>query len=136
MPQANNAAWLERLSTYGGAALLEVPDAEMDLGSEVRDAAIALHRYKAAAEAFAKTKAEIEVNTRFSAEGRKALETNASLHKAHLAIAIAALAGGNVDEARSAYENARGAGPRGSSLSSCGSMFMQGRTQDATLLWH
>ena len=67
-------------------------------------------------------------------EARKALETNASLPKAHLAIAIAALASGNLDEARSAYENARGAGPRGSSLSAIGladlAMY-QGRFADA-----
>ncbi len=48
-----------------------------------------------------------------AAEGRKALDLNQNLPKAHLAIAMAALAGGNVDEARTAYESARGAGPRG-----------------------
>ncbi len=58
--------------------------------------------------------------TTAATEARKALETNASLPKAHLAIAIAALAAGNVDEARSTYENARGAGPRGGSLAAIG----------------
>ena len=55
-----------------------------------------------------------------ASEARKALETNPNLQKAYLAIAMAALAGGNVDEARSAYDSARGAGPRGVSLAAIG----------------
>ena len=55
-----------------------------------------------------------------ASEARKALETNPNLQKAYLAIAMAALAGDNVDEARSAYESARGAGPRGVSLAAIG----------------
>lgn len=55
-----------------------------------------------------------------TSEARTALETNPNLQKAYLAIAMAALAGGNVDEARSAYEGARGAGPRGVSLAAIG----------------
>ncbi|HXG89204.1 MAG TPA: protein kinase [Vicinamibacterales bacterium] len=55
-----------------------------------------------------------------ASEARTALEINANLPKAHLAIAMAALAAGNVDEAKSAYENARGAGPRGASLAAIG----------------
>ena len=55
-----------------------------------------------------------------ASEARTALETNPNLQKAYLAIAMAALAGGNVDEARSAYESARGAGPRGVSLAAIG----------------
>lgn len=53
-------------------------------------------------------------------EARTALETNANLPKAHLAIAMAALAAGNIDAAKSAYENARGAGRRGASLAAIG----------------
>jgi len=67
-------------------------------------------------------------------EARAALETNPNLPKAHLAIAMAALAAGNVNEARSAYENARAAGPRGVSLAAIGladiSMY-QGRFDEA-----
>jgi len=55
-----------------------------------------------------------------NSEARKALETNPNLQKAYLAIAMAAFAGGNFDEARSAYESARGAGPRGVSLAAIG----------------
>ena len=55
-----------------------------------------------------------------ASEGRTALETNPNLQKAYLAIAMAALAGGKFDEARSAYEDARGAGPRGVSLAAIG----------------
>jgi eukaryotic-like serine/threonine-protein kinase len=55
-----------------------------------------------------------------SSEARKALETNPNLQKAYLAIAMASLAGGNIDEARSTYERARGAGPRGVSLAAIG----------------
>ncbi len=69
-----------------------------------------------------------------ASEARKALETNPNLQKAYLAIAMAALAGGNVDEARSAYDSARGAGPRGVSLAAIGladlAMY-QGRFDDA-----
>jgi eukaryotic-like serine/threonine-protein kinase len=55
-----------------------------------------------------------------ASEARTALETNPNLPKAHLAIAMSALAAGNIDEARAAYEKARGAGPRGVSLASIG----------------
>jgi tetratricopeptide (TPR) repeat protein/predicted RNA-binding protein YlqC (UPF0109 family) len=72
-----------------------------------------------------------------TSEARKALETNPNLQKAYLAIAMAALSGGNVDEARSAYESARGAGPRGVSLAAVGladlAMY-QGRFDEAVPL--
>jgi len=55
-----------------------------------------------------------------ASEGRKALETNPNLQKAYLAIAMASLADGKIDEARSTYERARGAGPRGVSLAAIG----------------
>jgi eukaryotic-like serine/threonine-protein kinase len=58
--------------------------------------------------------------TTADAEARKALETNKNLQKAYLAIAMAALAGGNLDAARSAYDTARSAGPRGVSLAAIG----------------
>ncbi len=68
-------------------------------------------------------------------EARAALEQNANLPKAHLAIAMAALSSGNAAEARAAYERARGAGPRGVSLAAMGladlSMY-EGRFEDAT----
>jgi tetratricopeptide (TPR) repeat protein len=53
-------------------------------------------------------------------EARSALETNPNLQKAYLAIAMAAIAGGRLDEGRAAYESARGAGPRGISLAAIG----------------
>ena len=53
-------------------------------------------------------------------EARTALETNANLPKAHLAIAMSALAADGIDEARAAYDKARGAGTRGVSLASIG----------------
>jgi eukaryotic-like serine/threonine-protein kinase len=69
-----------------------------------------------------------------NSEAREALKTNPNLQKAYLAIAMAAFAGGNLDEARSAYESARGAGPRGVSLAAIGladlAMY-QGRFEDA-----
>ena len=55
-----------------------------------------------------------------ASEARTALETNPNLPKAYLAIAMASLAEGKVDEARSAYESARGVGPRGVSLAAIG----------------
>jgi tetratricopeptide (TPR) repeat protein len=55
-----------------------------------------------------------------ASEARTALETNPNLQKAYLAIAMAALAGGKLDEARAAYEGARSAGPRGVSLAAIG----------------
>ena len=67
-------------------------------------------------------------------EARQALATNANLPKAHLAIAMAAVADGNADQARSAYDTARGAGPRGLSLAAIGladlAMY-EGRFDDA-----
>jgi len=55
-----------------------------------------------------------------ASEARTALDTNPNLPKAYLAIAMASLAEGKVDEARSAYESARGVGPRGVSLAAIG----------------
>jgi serine/threonine protein kinase/tetratricopeptide (TPR) repeat protein len=55
-----------------------------------------------------------------ASEARKALETNPNLQKAYLAIAMAALDATNIDAARSAYESAPGAGPRGASLAAIG----------------
>jgi eukaryotic-like serine/threonine-protein kinase len=67
-------------------------------------------------------------------EGRAALSINAMLPKAHLAIAMAALAGNRVHEARAAYERARNAGARGASLAAIGLADLamhQGRFDDA-----
>jgi tetratricopeptide (TPR) repeat protein len=69
--------------------------------------------------------------------GRAALEINPNLPKAHLAIAMAALADGKIDEARAAYERARGTGARGVSLAIIGladlAMY-QGRFDDAAAI--
>ena len=53
-------------------------------------------------------------------EARKALEANQNLPKAHLAIAISALANGNVEEAKTSYESARSTGSLGASLAAIG----------------
>ena len=53
-------------------------------------------------------------------EGRAALKGNANLPKAHLAIAMADLAEGRIDEARAEYERMRGTGARGASLAIAG----------------
>lgn len=70
-------------------------------------------------------------------EARTALKGNPNLPKAHLAIAMAALAGGNVEEARGEYERGKGAGPRGISLASIGLADLamhQGRFDEAVTL--
>jgi tetratricopeptide (TPR) repeat protein len=67
-------------------------------------------------------------------EARTALEANPNLPKAHLAIAMSALANGNVEEARAAYGNARATGPLGVSLANIGLADLdmhQGRFEDA-----
>jgi tetratricopeptide (TPR) repeat protein len=72
--------------------------------------------------------------TTAASEGRRALEANPNLPKAHLAIAMSALANGNVLEARTAYSNARATGPLGVSLANIGLADLemhQGRFEDA-----
>ena len=66
------AATLEAIAQYGGAILVELTPAEQELGSPVRNAAIALSRYRQSAEAWAATKAQVLANTRFSDAGRRA----------------------------------------------------------------
>jgi tetratricopeptide (TPR) repeat protein len=69
--------------------------------------------------------------------GRAALEINPLLPKAHLAIAMSALAGGRIDDARAGYERAREAGPRGASLAAIGLADLamhQGRFDEAVPL--
>src|SRR5262245_21957997 len=65
-------AQLENMRAFGGAALVELPEAEFNLDSSVRNAAIALNVYRLAAEALAAEKAKINANRRLSDEGRKA----------------------------------------------------------------
>ena len=55
-----------------------------------------------------------------ASEGRAALAINPNLHKAHLAIAMAALAEDDAISASAAYERAQSAGARGPSLASIG----------------
>src|SRR4051812_39872074 len=63
---------LNQLATYGYAMLVRLTDADTDLASEVRDAALPLERQRLKAEEFERAKAEIEGNTRFSPDGYKA----------------------------------------------------------------
>lgn len=63
---------LEAIATYGGAVLVELPQAEFATDSPVRDAASALHRYREMSEAFEAERGKILGNTRFSALGRLA----------------------------------------------------------------
>jgi tetratricopeptide (TPR) repeat protein len=70
-------------------------------------------------------------------EAQRALRLNPNTPKAYLALAVSALASGNLQEARASYQKASTAGPRGVSLASLGladvAMY-EGRFGDAAAL--